>query len=531
MNAEESHNLNTAKSKRSTSPLRKAIEIFAVIVIALFFIVEFEFSFITGLMKISERSFSQYESLLLPNGLLLVLLFLVIPAIVLYCVHVYGFKKADSNESQSNTHENNHEISDKTLLLECKQAIRYFGLKNRNLSNIPLSEFLKWNKNFGKIDPKAPQNIELEPISFIGDKYIFTAHDNLAVAISTLEIRLDDRMEFLQPQEKASLYLIHDCLSTMVSESDDDIAIDSLSDVIESGPHKRVSFNYFFGTVYVFALCILYHSLMFTVHADIGSAKSELIAYDSIMHSISKIVKQMNTLPAGNYVLVEDSVISNTFLTQTTLLHDELLHRIVWLHSVSTLSPIPIRMIASSTQWNERLFWYKVMPSVKYDDAVFLTVYDTSAMNITPKMVSIGGEKGYWKKFDIADVSDEQIYTADRLYDILSQFILPMLYGMAGAFLWVIRRIAEQVKAFDMTWKDLIRHRARIIFGLFVGMFFGYLYPQNSIADVSSYITPYVLAFVGGYNVEILFSALDSLVKKFTPSSDEKAKAKITAKK
>jgi uncharacterized membrane protein YbjE (DUF340 family) len=106
----------------------------------------------------------------------------------------------------------------------------------------------------------------------------------------------------------------------------------------------------------------------------------------------------------------------------------------------------------------------------------------------------------------------------------LKLFILPMPYGLIGAYLYVIRRLSDEIKTFDFTWTKSIKNSSRLLFGIFVGMFFGYLFKTTTDPDVSSVysVTPFLLAFVGGYHVEILFTAMDKVVSAFSNSSKSK---------
>src|SRR5207248_766111 len=84
---------------------------------------------------------------------------------------------------------------------------------------------------------------------------------------------------------------------------------------------------------------------------------------------------------------------------------------------------------------------------------------------------------------------------ADNLVRNIKTFLLPMLYGLLGAYLFVIRRLAKDIKHLDYTWKKSMRNEARLILGLFVGVFFGYLFKVPSLESIAG-VTTYVLAFI-----------------------------------
>ncbi len=470
-------------------------------------------------------------------GVRLILFFALIPYPVIHYSKRYiykAYKKKDKIKRQYIPTE---------LLKECQQAIRYFGLQGENISVTPASTALIVVNDASTTNNSANTNSQPTTVTIPADSYVFKKDDTIAVALAALEGKIINRDPLL-PIEKASLYVIHDYLSMRISNYDNDMTIESIDEAIESSSTRSVSFNYYFGTVFIFVLCVVFHSLFMTISGDcnktiqlqktfytllantgvkhdttsdacdsvhttindtIKKPHNSTIVKSKLLHKGTTESKTESIKPHSDAQSLQDSI--NTIKDSILLLKNELISSIIWLRTESKLSPIPIRM--QGAKWTKDFqayqqdsLFYVSINTIKNDKAIY-----TKGL-LSDNLVRLQGN------------IDRYVYMATQVSNILSMFILPMLYGLAGAFLWVIRILSQQVKTFDLTWKKLIRHRARLIMGLFVGMFFGYLHPMSSTTSISSY----VFAFIGGYNVEILFSALDKIVDTFSTSLATKTK-------
>ena len=68
------------------------------------------------------------------------------------------------------------------------------------------------------------------------------------------------------------------------------------------------------------------------------------------------------------------------------------------------------------------------------------------------------------------------------------------------------------MKRNDFTRLIELEFRYRIILGMLSGFAIGWFLKPDTIFDESSAASPFALAFLAGYSVEILFIALDKLV-------------------
>jgi hypothetical protein len=101
--------------------------------------------------------------------------------------------------------------------------------------------------------------------------------------------------------------------------------------------------------------------------------------------------------------------------------------------------------------------------------------------------------------------------------DVFQQFVLPMLYGGLGAIAYALRTLAQQSR--DRLYRvenetaDSLRTWLGVIAGLAIGWFFA---PDKSTGAGLGALSPLALAFVAGYSVDLLFTAMDRLVAAFS---------------
>jgi hypothetical protein len=101
--------------------------------------------------------------------------------------------------------------------------------------------------------------------------------------------------------------------------------------------------------------------------------------------------------------------------------------------------------------------------------------------------------------------------------DVFQQFVLPMLYGALGAIAYALRTLAQQSRDrlyhVENETADSLRTWLGVIAGLAIGWFFA---PDKSTGAGLGALSPLALAFVAGYSVDLLFTAMDRLVAAFS---------------
>ncbi len=109
----------------------------------------------------------------------------------------------------------------------------------------------------------------------------------------------------------------------------------------------------------------------------------------------------------------------------------------------------------------------------------------------------------------------------------LQLYILPLLYGLLGAFAYVLRTLTLEIRHLTYNIESNIRYRLRIQLGALSGLAIGWFTDPGSTVNISALsLSPLALAFLVGYSVEVFFSIMDRLI--YTLSTGEMPNAPIT---
>lgn len=160
--------------------------------------------------------------------------------------------------------------------------------------------------------------------------------------------------------------------------------------------------------------------------------------------------------------------------------------------------------------------------------ADFLFIDETRKMeeDIEPVMLEVDADIDFdamSQEFTI-DKNIMVIQEAKSLIQILSLYILPLLYGLLGGFVFVLRSIANETRHVTFTKASNLKYGLRIhlgaLAGLAVGLFWGDIEKQN-INFVESLSTALV-AFLAGYSIEFVFRLVDKLVFSIGANKEQK---------
>lgn len=109
----------------------------------------------------------------------------------------------------------------------------------------------------------------------------------------------------------------------------------------------------------------------------------------------------------------------------------------------------------------------------------------------------------------IAIVQEAQNFT-----QILQLYILPLLYGLIGGFVFVLRGLAYDIKHRVFSGYSNIKYALRIHLGALAGLIVGLLWGDIERTQITllETLSTGAIAFVAGYGVEYVFNALDNLI-------------------
>lgn len=105
----------------------------------------------------------------------------------------------------------------------------------------------------------------------------------------------------------------------------------------------------------------------------------------------------------------------------------------------------------------------------------------------------------------INDVGVRVIQAAQHPILIIGAYILPLLYGLLGAYAYILRVLFEEIRTITYSMDSDIRYILRINLGALAGLMVG-------LFNVTVNFSPLAIAFVAGYSIEFLFMAIDRLI-------------------
>jgi hypothetical protein len=112
---------------------------------------------------------------------------------------------------------------------------------------------------------------------------------------------------------------------------------------------------------------------------------------------------------------------------------------------------------------------------------------------------------------------------AGQVIDVMQKWVLPLLYGALGAMVFVVRTLSMQARDRLFRREALVSLVLRVFLGMISGLAIGWFWNQNPQGGATSAgaltattLSPFALAFVAGYGVELFFALLDKIVSTFT---------------
>lgn len=108
-----------------------------------------------------------------------------------------------------------------------------------------------------------------------------------------------------------------------------------------------------------------------------------------------------------------------------------------------------------------------------------------------------------------------------EVLNVLQTYVLPPLYGWVGAMAYVLRRLISEINSRTYQKDSDTSYNLRIYLGVLAGLAIGWFLAPSTKAggNVLQVLSPLALAFLAGYSVELLFSAMDRLLEAFSAKS------------
>jgi len=126
---------------------------------------------------------------------------------------------------------------------------------------------------------------------------------------------------------------------------------------------------------------------------------------------------------------------------------------------------------------------------------------------------------------NVRDFADRVKKTVSTIYGALGNCILPVLYALLGACAYLLRTIEEDFKLRRLSPYD--KHTARFVTAGIGGAVVG-LFPNFNVVNQTPNVSPFAIAFLVGYAVDVFFSFLDALLKTFARRGSPSVETKTT---
>lgn len=120
------------------------------------------------------------------------------------------------------------------------------------------------------------------------------------------------------------------------------------------------------------------------------------------------------------------------------------------------------------------------------------------------------------------------IIAAKTVLQMLQSYILPLLYGLLGAFIFVLRSLLMQIRSLTYTASREIGYRLRLTLGCLAGMIIGLILKPDDMKELS--LSPMGFAFICGYSIEVLFTLLDRLIDQIRQKTSQNAQTSAEKK-
>lgn len=107
------------------------------------------------------------------------------------------------------------------------------------------------------------------------------------------------------------------------------------------------------------------------------------------------------------------------------------------------------------------------------------------------------------------------VQTTRIVLEIHQRYILPLLYGLLGTCVFVLRTLTSDIRARIYSETSNIGFRIRLYLGTLSGMVIAWFVTPETTGELFKSLSPFALAFLAGYGVELLFAAMDRILEAF----------------
>ena len=131
--------------------------------------------------------------------------------------------------------------------------------------------------------------------------------------------------------------------------------------------------------------------------------------------------------------------------------------------------------------------------------------------------------KNYYSLFEQDYMDNLQVLRFS--IEILTLYLLPLAYGLLGSCTFILRVIANEIDKHIYTREHDIQFALRLLLGAFAGLVIGWFISSDAELGqgfTPTKLSPFAIAFIAGYSVELLFTMMDKIVSVYSGMEGKK---------
>ncbi len=121
----------------------------------------------------------------------------------------------------------------------------------------------------------------------------------------------------------------------------------------------------------------------------------------------------------------------------------------------------------------------------------------------------------------IANENIARLQLAQVMLEVIQRYLLPLLYGLLGTCVYILRTLSDEIRRRVYTEGSNIGFNIRLYLGTLGGMVIAWFVIPEATEGLFKSLSPFALAFLAGYSVELVFAAMDRLLSAFTSKTDD----------
>lgn len=115
-----------------------------------------------------------------------------------------------------------------------------------------------------------------------------------------------------------------------------------------------------------------------------------------------------------------------------------------------------------------------------------------------------------------ANTNIARFQVAVIVLEILQRYFLPLLYGLLGTCVYVLRTLTAEIRGRTYSEASNIGFRIRLYLGTLGGIVVAWFITPDTADGVLKSLSPFALAFIAGYSIELVFAAMDRMISAFS---------------